>query len=244
MLAHNAPHYVGIAIESLQATSGLQWELVVVDNASEVETQELLTKLAKTGSIHQLVRLEYNSLFAEGNNIAASRANPLATHFLLLNSDVEIRDPEWLRFLLKKHESGITSFGAAFDPTRVDGYCLLVDAQLYRERRLDEGHQWWWGVTKFQAQLLRAGYPVTGYLNHEKYLHHFGGMSGSAFKAAKGMQVTRGEAAGWFGGKKPVIRDTVTGRKVRRPLDVGLFANRVVAKLKSRLLPQRRHDGE
>lgn len=208
MLTHNAPEYVEIAIRSVnQLTTGVEYELVVVDNASQNATRELLERLRSEGLIDTLFMSESNTLFAGGNNIAADLASVDATHFVLLNSDVEVRDELWLRRLLDRHEEGATAYGVALEPLRIDGYCLLIDADLYRRYPLDEGHQWWWSVTKQQALLLKNGYRVAGFGQHENYLHHFGGKSGNAFASAKGMDVSRREVYRWFGSRKPDILD-------------------------------------
>lgn len=208
MLTYNAPEYVEISIRTVvEKTAGVDYELIVVDNASDAETRALVIDLHQKGVVSRLRLMDYNSLFAEGNNVAASLAAEDATHFLLLNSDIEVRDSRWLELLLKVHQRGITAYGVAEDPPRVDGYCLLVDADLYKKYPLDEGHQWWWSVTKQQALILNAGYSVQGYRKHERYLHHFGGKSGSAFKSARGMDVTRREVRQWFNGKKPRVLD-------------------------------------
>ena len=223
MLTYNAPEYIEMAVRSVaERTTGVDYELVVVDNASEQPARELVTRLHDEGLIHKLKLMDYNSLFAEGNNVAASIASDAATHYLLLNSDVEVRSEGWLSHLLSAHERGVTSYGVALDPLRVDGYSLLIDADLYRETPLDEGHQWWWSVTKQQAVLLNAGHAVRGFAEHERWLHHFGGKSGSAFKNAKGMDVSREEVSEWFGEHRATVIDrrpdgTIPGHE-ERPL--------------------------
>jgi len=205
MLTHNAPRYVELSIRSLvRCTRDVDYELVVVDNASESPTKDLLKRLQHEGLIQHLALLGYNSFFARGNNIAAQNTAPDSTHLLLLNSDVEIRNPHWLSNLLMAHKPGITAYGVEENPLRVDGYCLLVDATLYREHGLDEAHEFFWAVTKFQAALLAQGYSVQGYAEHERYLHHFGGKSGNDFKTAKGLFLSQEELAEWFRG--PTIR--------------------------------------
>lgn len=209
MLTHNAPEYVNIALRSLAEHKpvGIQCEIVVVDNSSDAPTQRLVSELKDEGLIDVLYLSPENTLFAGGNNMAAGLAASDATHFVLLNSDVQIHDDNWLPVLLSRHTRGAVSFGVATDPLRIDGYCLLIDADLYREYPLDEGHQWWWSVTKQQAALLTAGYAVGGFAEHEKYIHHFGGKSGSAFESAKGMNVSRSEVFEWFHGLEPEIFD-------------------------------------
>jgi glycosyltransferase involved in cell wall biosynthesis len=224
-------------------TPGVRFELVVVDNASDPPTRALVQHLKDEGLIQRLILSETNLLFAGGNNIAAEAADPAATHYLLLNSDVEVRRPDWLRHLLDIHKRGITAYGMVDQPLRVDGYCLLIDADLYRRQGgLDVGHQWWWSVTKLQAQVLVAGQSVQGYAEHDTYLVHFGGKSGDAFKNAKGMNVPREEVVGWFGGHRPLVLDAARGVVVRNAASKGGLVSRVLRrarKLWRRAMPPR-----
>ncbi|MBN9127244.1 MAG: glycosyltransferase [Nitrosospira sp.] len=218
MLTHNAPEHVKLSIHSVREhTKDVGYELVVVDNASEAETVSLVTNLHAEGLIDTLKLLDYNSLFAEGNNIAAKLASTDSSYFLLLNSDIEVKSPDWLSHLLAVHKRGITSYGIAGNPwasvgnnpgkipLRVDGFCLLIDRDLYEKTPLDEKHQWWYAVTKQQARLLQEGWSVQGYASHEQWLHHFGGKSGTAFKSAQGMNVSQEEVCAWFNGKSARI---------------------------------------
>jgi glycosyltransferase involved in cell wall biosynthesis len=218
MLTHKAPRYVELSIRSLaRYTRNVNYELVVIDNASNQPTKDVLKQLRNEGLIHSLTLLDYNSFFAGGNNLAARRAAHDSTHFLLLNSDVEIKDPNWLSNLLALHRPGITAYGLSENPLRVDGYCLLVDAALYRANLLDENHQFYWANTKFQAALLRQGYWVQGYAEHEFFLHHFGGKSGKDFKSAKGLVVTQEELAQYFEGRTIHVLDARADGTLPRP---------------------------
>lgn len=202
ILTHNAPDYVRITLDSVtQRTEGVDYEIVVVDNASELETRELVTAYHDKKLADKLFLSPTNTLFAAGNNIAATLAAPEATHFLLLNSDIEVHSPSWLAELLAVHKPGITALKIHDNPKRVDGWCLLVDAPLFRQYKLDETHQWWWAVTKFQANLLADGYTVQGVRRFGHLMTHFGGKSGMGFKGAKGMDVSMAEAKTWFKGK-------------------------------------------
>ncbi len=238
MLTFNAPEYVEISIRTVkERTQGVAYELVVLDNASDAPTRDLVSRLKEEGLIDKLRLLDRNSLFAEGNNLAAELASPRATHYLLLNSDIDVKQDDWLRHLLDNHQRGITAYGVAPDPDRVDGYCLLIDADLYNRFKLDEGHQWWWAVTKMQALVLNAGFPVRGYSEHARYLHHFGGKSGSGFKNAKGMNVSRDEVLGWFAGRTPEVLDRrADGSLANRPKEPQRSVLRRVASKIKRLL--------
>lgn len=211
ILTHNARRYVRKTLKSLRRTKNVNFEVIVLDNDSNWLLKLLLLWWQKLGWIDKLCLLNYNSLFARGNNIASRLTDPSAPLFLLLNSDIEVRSENWLRRLIDIHQPGITAYGVVEgDPiTRVDGYCLLVDSKLYRDHLLDESFQWFWAVTRLQARLLTEGYHVQGYLEHEDQLHHFGGKSGKAFKGAKGMDVKMEEVIDWFAGRSVSVLDAV-----------------------------------
>lgn len=192
-------------------TSGVDFEVVCVDNESRPLTRLLLNFCFSCGWIDKLCMLNYNSLFAGGNNIAARLADRNSTHFLLLNSDVQILRADWLSKLLSEHKPGATSLGVVFsNPSvpvpRLDGYCFLVDRDLYEKFGLDECRfQWWWAVTKLQGDLLADRKCVRGFAEHDDYLRHFGGKSGDGFKGAKGMDVELKEIFSWFPNGFPTL---------------------------------------
>lgn len=206
ILTHNAPKYVRLTIESLRRhTKNIDYEVCVIDNASRRPTRLMVKWLYRRKLIDKAVFSSHNSLFAGGNNILSTIADKNADYYLLLNSDIEIKSDDWLSNLLKAHKKGVTAYGVVEDePYRVDGYCYLIDVDLYRQYPLDEKNfQWFWAITKQQAQVLSAGYNVQGYKEHEQYLHHFGGRSGGDFRGAEGMNTSAEVSKKWFNGKKP-----------------------------------------
>ena len=202
MLTYNAPRYVKKSIVSLKKlTSNQNYELIVVDNDSKHPTVRTLYKLKSRGLVDKLYYNSNNDLFAKGNNIAARLASEDSDYYLLLNSDVEIKSPDWLDKLIElmPEEGGIASFGAVQSaPKRADGYCMMIDADLYNKYKLDEHFQWWWGVTKLESQVLKEGKKVIAVDDHEEYIHHFGGKSGKGFSDATGMDVDMDEVKKWF----------------------------------------------
>jgi len=207
VLTHDAPAYCFRTVRSLRLTTGIGYEVVVVDNRSRLPTRVELALLHVVGWIDALCLLPENRLFAAGNNIGSRLASPESTHVVLLNSDVEIRDPEWLAKMLACHRRGATALG--FVPTgpvpRADGYCLLVDRDLYLTYELDERYEWWWGVTKLQAELLRDGLSVQAVEDHDDLLVHFGGKSGDDWKSATGMDAREDEIRTWFGERRVTV---------------------------------------
>ena len=202
MLTYNAPRYVKKSIVSLKKlTSNQNYELIVVDNDSKHPTVRTLYKLKSRGLVDKLYYNSNNDLFAKGNNIAARLASEDSDYYLLLNSDVEIKSPNWLDKLIElmPEEGGIASFGAVQSaPNRADGYCMMINADLYNKYKLDEYFQWWWGVTKLESQVLKEGKKVIAVDDHEEYIHHFGGKSGKGFSDATGMDVDMDEVKKWF----------------------------------------------
>lgn len=140
-------------------------------------------------------------LFAGGNNVGAMCSNIGSDYLLLLNSDILVVNPLWLKKLVDIHptEGGVSSFGVVLDPPkRADGYCFLVNRELYMNYMLDENFQWFWGITKLQSQLLKDNERIVCVENHENMIHHYGGRSGKGFKDAKGMGIDIEEVKKWF----------------------------------------------
>lgn len=188
ILTHGAPEYVKVTLESLHTfTSGgtIPYEVIVLDNASDRETQELLWKCKQQGLVDKLIFESENTYFAKGNNLAAHFCCAQSRYILLLNSDVEIRHPQWLEKLMQIHERGATSYGCPITPggrPLADGYCFLIDRDLYQQYPIDEQYPWWYGILGTQTGLLKSGASVKAIQEHETYLHHFGGGSGEDWK--------------------------------------------------------------
>lgn len=204
VVTHDAPRYLFKLFRSLPRTENVRYEVVVVDNRSRTPVRLILAGLAVLGRISRLCLLDRNTLFAEGNNVGVAASSRSAPLVLLLNSDVEVRDAGWLRRLIDAHARGVTSLGAVeLGPLpRADGYCLLVDRDLYLSAGgLDEGFQWYWGVTKLQAEVLAGGHPVRAVREHDELLHHFGGKSSGGVEGAAGMETTPDTVRSWFSGR-------------------------------------------
>lgn len=214
MLSHNAEMYTKHAIQTLNKTKKYQhFELIVLDNDSNTSTKNMLIKLKKQGLIDKLIFEETNTLFAKGNNIASKHVNADSEYILLLNSDVEIRDKYWLNILLQNHKYGATSYGTCenYPFTRGDGYCFLINKDLYDKFQLDESFEWWWSVTKLQARLLNDGHSVTSFKKHDSLIYHYGGMSGGDWENSKGMDIEGEEIKNWVESGEVNVVNNITG---------------------------------
>ena len=209
ILTHNAPKYVRETIETLNEVTCPEdrriMEIIVWDNASESETIDILHELKNRNYIDTLHLSDENLLFAGGNNACAKLASKETGLYLLLNSDVRIVDPHWYRVLKNAKVNGnyvVASYGTCDNPTRVDGYCYLIDRDFYDNEPLDENFQWFYGITKQQAIALKNSQNILGFYAHEHLLIHYGGKSGIDFKNAKGLDISQAEILKWYESKQ------------------------------------------
>jgi len=178
ILTHNAPYYVIKTLNSLSKTKNIDYETIVVDNKSRFITKLILFLFFNLKHIiNRLLYVDENTLFSKGNNIGVKNISNESTHILLLNSDVRINNPIWLEKLLTIHEFGATSFGVTTS-NRADGFCFLLDKELYLEFQLDEFYEHWWSLTKLQSEILKRGYKVKAVKSFPEYITHFAKKSG------------------------------------------------------------------
>lgn len=191
ILTHNSSEYVRITLESLQLSSNRQeMDIIIWDNESDDETKDVIYHCYKKGYCDRVVFYGENALFAKGNNMASKLADDESQYIVLLNSDVEIRHPDWLVKLQAQHKKGISSYGLCVTPELsivADGYCMLVDKELFDRYGLDEDYAWWGGLSRLEAGVLSEGHSIIAIKDHDNLLYHFGGKSGDGWKNAKGI---------------------------------------------------------
>lgn len=205
MLTHGAKAYVKKSIVTVKKRTNYSagYELIVVDNNSDRATKKLLSRLYFRGMVDKLLFAGENLMFAKGNNVAASLASQETEYVLLLNSDIQINDPQWIQkmvdYLEQQENGGAIGLRSCPGIPRCDGFAMLIKKSLYLKYRLDEEYEWWWSVTKLQAEIRKEGYAVTAVKEYENLLHHFGGKSPQeAIKTAKGMSVENQTIESWF----------------------------------------------
>lgn len=206
MLTHGAYKYVKKSILTLKKRTVFEpgYELIVVDNASDTKTKKLLSRLYFRNYIDKLVFAGENLMFAKGNNIASSFCNVQTQYVLLLNSDVEIRKSNWLTLMVNHIEQSdekisAIGLGSCQGIPRCDGFAMLIRKDMYQKYKLDENFEWWWSVTKLQAQMRCEGWKILAVRDYEESLYHFGGKSPKeAVSTAKGMDVSNEQVKEWF----------------------------------------------
>ena len=93
ILNWNGERVIGPCLDSLRAARDVEFEVIVVDNASTDSSVEIVEREYPEV---ELIRNDENLLFAEGNNVGLRYAMERGgKHFLLLNNDTEV-DPGFL----------------------------------------------------------------------------------------------------------------------------------------------------
>jgi glycosyltransferase involved in cell wall biosynthesis len=208
VVSYNALKYARRMLSSVRSTSSVDYEIAVVDNNSGLGTRLWWTVQKFLGRINRLALLDQNTFFAEGCNIGVAMTARDVTHILLLNTDCEVLDGDWLHRMLAAHKEGATALRYVTTGAwpRADGFCFLVDRHCW-EDGLDESYQWWWAITGLQARLLKQGRDVQAVSNYADVLVHHGGKSGEAFKSAKSGDTSKAFIADWFGGREISVID-------------------------------------
>lgn len=201
MLTYNAPVYVRHSIKSVKNnTIGVDYELIVYDNASSNKTKRVLNTLYRDGWIDRLFFSDKNYYFVGGNNRAVMKSSEDAEFILLLNSDIEIRNKKWLSSLLEVHKRGITACQVCDEyDLRPDGWCLLVDKDIYNNLKLDEKRfTWYFSIADFASRVMNAGYSVQSIRNYKHAICHFGGASEISTSVAVSSLKSGENVSDWF----------------------------------------------
>lgn len=226
ILNYNHPHNITRLLPTLQKTSGVVYETVVVDNGSIPDVVELLKSYQDRGWIDKLVLEPVNHYFSEGNNIGVRHSDPDSKFVLLLNSDTEILDDNWLRCMVEWAEGlpevlfpytwsthptqpkdikrGIVSIDWGWNTQiegnmQPDGWCCLIRREAWRD--IDPDFPMAFGIMKMLAGVIRDGYPCGVLSQYGKIIKHYGqGSTDPDFgeKHPSGITKSRPDIRGWW----------------------------------------------
>lgn len=202
MLTFNSPVLTEYTLKKLKKTAGIDYEVIVVDNASQPKTRKLVQKLYKEGFIDKLFLSDVNTFFSKGNNICFSMADDNSSHVLLLNADIEIRHKYWLKKLVDVcGDEAVGLMSTSDDDNRPDGFCYLVKKDIYGKYLLDEQFQWAYSLANMNSKLLRDGIKVKTIDDYENILFHFG-RSSNPTAYVPTSNVTKEDLKNWYGNGK------------------------------------------
>lgn len=104
----NKEDFIGATIDSVLAQSGVEVEVIVVDDGSTDGTLDLLDTYGETIRLH---RLENNSGAARARNLGAELAR--GTHFMFLDADDVLNHPDTLVAMTEALEGQTDRFAAS-----------------------------------------------------------------------------------------------------------------------------------
>lgn len=138
---HNKPAYLSMCLQSINVCSHLHnYEVIVVDNNSDQETQEYLDLLQEEGI--KVVRNKTNQFWSAACNQAVAIADPNSSYFLFLHCDTVVLNTAWIDVLVNISASrgaGIvgTSLGEYYISKQkiqfVQEWCMLMSRRCWND---------------------------------------------------------------------------------------------------------------
>jgi teichuronic acid biosynthesis glycosyltransferase TuaG len=122
--AYNASHFIGQCIESVQAQTFTEWEMLIADDCSKDNTAEIVRSYAKHDPRIKYLRLDKNAGAAGARNYALSRAN--GRYIAFLDSD-----DLWLPHKLEKQLAYMQANNFAFTFTSYQAMTEDLKTKLY-----------------------------------------------------------------------------------------------------------------
>jgi glycosyltransferase involved in cell wall biosynthesis len=120
----NTPEYLNILLQSIAVCSKTNsYEIIVVDNASETESQNFLTDIQ---SDVKVLRNNTNLFWSEAANQGSRLADPRSKYLFFMHSDVVILNPGWIDLMInvmnanKCHMLGLESSNYIIGNQRMD----------------------------------------------------------------------------------------------------------------------------
>lgn len=235
ILNYNNPHIIEVCLRSLKITEGVDYEVIVVDNASpEPGVVDRLEEFKAEGLIDKLVLNRVNGMFAGGNNAGVRVSDSASKYVLLLNSDVGFLRSDWLskaiawmedtieyepsiwRFHPTEPKPGpkdVISIGWSYDPAvepshaRPEGWCCLIRHNLWSD--ISPDFPWHYGFEEMLANTARRGARIGVLSQYGKYLVHAEGGSGTSHMQILNKRTP--DIPGWFRGLEIETLDFTLG---------------------------------
>jgi len=134
------PEYLNICLQSIAVNSiNNNYEIIIVDNQSGLETQAFLDDLEKDVKV---VRADRNLYFSAAANLGFRHADKNSKYVIFLHHDVVILNQAWIDLIINVAESNKSGFvgvesGSYFIGNQkaefVQEWCLLVTRQCFEK---------------------------------------------------------------------------------------------------------------
>jgi len=135
------PEYLNILLQSIAVTSiNNNYEIVVVDNNSGLETQTFLDAIEADGI--KVVRNKENLYWGPAINKGVEKADKGSNYYLFLHCDVVIINPSWIDLLVNISEArgaglvGVELQSYYIQNQKVDfiqEYCMLMTKEAWKD---------------------------------------------------------------------------------------------------------------
>lgn len=97
VLCYNRPEYTAATLEALcDVPSGVEREIIAVDNGSDAPTRDLLRTRYDAGQIDKLVHVPTNLGTSPGFNLGFAVSDPGSRYLSKLDNDIVVTTPGWL----------------------------------------------------------------------------------------------------------------------------------------------------
>lgn len=137
----DSPEYLNICLQSITVTSyNNNYELIVVDNASDKETQDYLEEVEASGV--KVIRNNKNLYWAKAANQGANAASKNSNYLVFLHPDVVVLNPGWLDILISVSNAqnagmvGLELSAYSMQSQKIDfiqEWCMLVTRECWQE---------------------------------------------------------------------------------------------------------------
>lgn len=232
IITFNGRHHLELCLPSLLNTDYTNYEILLVDNASNDGSSEYVKEHYPGVAI---IRNPTNYGFAKGNNVAMQLAvKHGAKYVLLLNDDTVILDKNWLRHAVQVVEEdsrvGMIGFDltddmskqpaanlTVSDVTRISGCALMIRSDLLKNLGFfDEVYFAYAEESDLEARAIKAGYRLR---QLDVPLYHKGGGSFSRIPVTRSFLFIRN----WI---RFSIKNESSGKAFLRPFIIlDLFCN-------------------
>jgi len=123
----NSPEYLNILLQSIEVCSRTNsYEIIVVDNASEIESQNFLTEIQPHVKV---LRNNENLFWSEAANQGSRLVDPRSKYLFFMHSDVVILNPGWIDIMINvmksndTHMLGVETSNYVIGNQRLDFIC-------------------------------------------------------------------------------------------------------------------------
>lgn len=178
VVTYNTLHYVKKCIGSIKAMTTTPYQLIIVDNASEAETQEFL----KTVPDIDLIQNQENKLWSPANNQGMKAIADDVDVVILMNSDVEVLSTDWTTKLEKVflEDPAVGIAGPVWNHLPYKPIYGAVDGCFFAIRRrviddigyLTEEFPWNGAGFEYTLRAFKNGWKSAHMLNRSLIVHY------------------------------------------------------------------------